>query len=92
MLDRYVSGKINRINREAPVSILLAGSVRSSTGGVGNAAKNAGALGAKTALVAVTGPDATASDLEAAGDREGYPSMLIEALTEIHQPNIGTET
>jgi rfaE bifunctional protein kinase chain/domain len=78
MLDRYVFGKVDRINPEAPVPILLAESARLSTGGAGNAAKNASALGAKTTLVAVTGADGSAADLKAAGQREGYRSVLIE--------------
>jgi len=78
MLDRYVSGKVDRINPEAPVPILLAESERTSAGGAGNTAKNASALGAETTLVAVTGADASADDLKAAGEREGYRSVLIE--------------
>ncbi len=78
MLDRYVFGKVDRINPEAPVPILLAESARLSTGGAGNAAKNAAALGAKTTLVAVTGADGSADDLKTAGQREGYQSVLIE--------------
>lgn len=78
MLDRYVFGKVDRINPEAPVPILRAESARMSTGGAGNTARNASALGAETTLVAVTGVDAPADDLKAAGRREGYRSVLIE--------------
>jgi len=78
MLDRYVSGRVERINPEAPVPVLLAESTHISTGGAGNTAKNAAALGAETILVSVIGADAAADDLKIAGERESYRSVLVE--------------
>ena len=78
MIDRYVIGKVERINPEAPVPILNAKSDHRATGGAGNTAKNAAALGATTKLIGVTGDDATSSELHAAAKDEGYEPILIK--------------
>jgi D-beta-D-heptose 7-phosphate kinase/D-beta-D-heptose 1-phosphate adenosyltransferase len=78
MLDRYVSGRVDRINPEAPVPILLAQSEYSATGGAGNTAKNAAALGADTTLIGISGTGPVAADLIEATEREGYRAVLIK--------------
>ncbi len=78
MIDRYVIGKVERINPEAPVPILHAKSEHRATGGAGNTAKNAAALGAATKLISVTGSDAASVDLEEAAISEGYQPVLIK--------------
>ena len=55
MIDRYVLGQVERLNPEAPVPILHAKSEHRATGGAGNTAKNATALGASATLVSVVG-------------------------------------
>jgi len=78
MLDRYISGRVDRINPEAPVPILLAQSEYAATGGAGNTAKNAAALGANTTLIGVSGAGLVADDLRMAAEREGYRAVLIK--------------
>ncbi len=55
--DEYVSGRIARVSREAPVLILEYDSTDIRPGGAGNAAHNVAALGGTAALVALAGRD-----------------------------------
>jgi rfaE bifunctional protein kinase chain/domain len=77
MIDRYVFGKVERLNPEAPVPILNAKSEIRSTGGAGNTAKNAAALGAITTLISVTGEDKSAADIVTCAYDEGYRAVLV---------------
>lgn len=77
MIDRYVLGEVERLNPEAPVPVLRAGKETVSTGGAGNAAKNAAALGAKTVLVGVIGDDVAGQDVRDATEAEGYRAVLV---------------
>ncbi len=78
MIDRYVIGKVERINPEAPVPILHAKEEYRATGGAGNTAKNASALGATTKLISVVGSDRASEELEEAALAEGYEPILIK--------------
>ena len=78
MIDRYVIGKVERINPEAPVPILHAKDEYRATGGAGNTAKNATALGATAKLISVVGNDRTGEELESAVLSEGYQAVLIK--------------
>jgi len=78
MVDRYVIGKVERLNPEAPVPILHAKSERRATGGAGNTAKNAAGFGATTTLISVVGADRAAGELEATARNEGYDPILIK--------------
>jgi len=77
MIDRYVFGRVERLNPEAPVPILHAKRTQDATGGAGNTAKNAASLGAVTTLVSVTGVDVSGRDLFAIAKGEGYDAVLI---------------
>ncbi len=55
--DEYVSGRIARVSREAPVLILEYDSTDIRPGGAGNAAHNVAALGGAATLVALAGRD-----------------------------------
>ena len=55
MLDRFVYGDVCRISAEAPIPILLHDHEQTMLGGVGNVARNAAALGARTRIVTVVG-------------------------------------
>ena len=57
MLDRYWFGEVNRISPEAPVPVVKVDRVEERPGGAANVARNAAALGAKTALLSVIGRD-----------------------------------
>ncbi len=57
MLDRYWFGEVNRISPEAPVPVVKVERVEERLGGAANVARNAAAVGAKTALLSVVGDD-----------------------------------
>jgi rfaE bifunctional protein kinase chain/domain len=57
LADEYVSGRIARVSREAPVLILEYDSTDIRPGGAGNAAHNVAALGGAASLVALAGRD-----------------------------------
>ena len=57
MLDKYLSGSINRISPEAPVPVLNPSSEEIRLGGAANVALNLSSLGVKTTLLGVTGKD-----------------------------------
>jgi len=75
MLDRYVSGVVDRVSPEAPVPVVLVEEERSTIGGAGNVAANVTALGAGCAVVGCVGTDPEGSlllaALEAAGVEAG---------------------
>lgn len=77
MLDHYVSGRVERLNPEAPVPVLHAQKQTDMTGGAGNVAKNVASLGGEAVLVAVVGQDDAAAELEKAADGEGYAAQLV---------------
>ncbi len=55
--DEFVSGKISRVSREAPVLILEHDKTEIVPGGAGNAAHNVATLGGAATLVALAGRD-----------------------------------
>ena len=57
MLDRYVSGKVNRISPEAPVPIFSTNASNEVLGGAGNVFNNLVSLGVLTTLISVVGKD-----------------------------------
>ena len=77
MLDRYIFGRVDRVNPEAPALILNAEGEKSMTGGAGNVAKNAGLLGASTTLISVVGADQTATKLRGIAEDERYQARLV---------------
>lgn len=77
-LDRYVYGKVERLNPEAPVPILHAMREQDATGGAGNTAKNAAMLGAKSVCVGIGGNDDAVAAVTAAAQQEGYALTLIQ--------------
>ena len=58
MLDRYVSGRVDRVSPEAPVPVVLVEEERAAIGGAGNVAANVTALGATCEVVGCVGDDA----------------------------------
>ena len=57
MLDRYWFGEVSRISPEAPVPVVKVERIEERPGGAANVARNAVALGARTALLSVVGDD-----------------------------------
>ena len=63
ILDRFWSGKTDRISREFPVPVVSVGSKASQAGGAGNTIMNCAALGAKVVAVGVVGDDSDGEEL-----------------------------
>ncbi|KON64981.1 bifunctional protein HldE [Komagataeibacter europaeus] len=63
ILDRYISGRIDRISPEAPVPVLVHEHLDTVAGGAANVAANAAALGARVSLVGLVGADEYATRL-----------------------------
>ena len=62
MLDRYITGTVERISPEAPVPVVRVEGESAAAGGAGNVAANVAALGAACRVVGCVGQDA-AGDL-----------------------------
>ena len=65
MLDRFISGEVERISPEAPVPVLRISDEKAMLGGAGNVARNIVALGGQVTLAAVVGEDAAGQQIEA---------------------------
>jgi D-beta-D-heptose 7-phosphate kinase/D-beta-D-heptose 1-phosphate adenosyltransferase len=64
MIDRYLTGKVDRISPEAPVPVLVHSADKAVAGGAANAAVNIAALGCDVHLVGSVGNDFDANDLK----------------------------
>ena len=64
MLDRYWYGGVERISPEAPVPVVAVTKLEERPGGAANVAHNVAALGAKCALLSISGDDSAADALE----------------------------
>ena len=58
MLDRYITGSVERVSPEAPVPVVRVESERSALGGAGNVSANVVSLGGSCAVVGCVGRDA----------------------------------
>jgi len=63
MLDKYLSGSVERLSPEAPVPVLLRESERAVLGGAANVSANLAALGAEVVVIGVIGRDEAGSVL-----------------------------
>ena len=77
MLDTYMWGKVERISPEAPVPIVSLHHKEFRIGGAGNVALNCRSLGAKVAVLSVTGDDEDASRLSDLLDKAGIDTNYI---------------
>ena len=57
ILDRYISGTVDRVSPEAPVPVLKPSKEDIRLGGAANVAVNLTSLGSKATLIGVTGRD-----------------------------------
>lgn len=64
--DQFITGRVERISREAPVLILQYRDTHIVPGGAGNAAANVAALGARVSVVGLVGRDDEGRRLKAA--------------------------
>ena len=63
MLDRFVTGDVERVSREAPIPVLRVTGQRAVLGGAANVARNLAVLGVKTDFVCVVGEDAVSDEI-----------------------------
>jgi len=87
ILDRYVTGDVERISPEAPIPMLTARHFRELCGGAGNVAANLRAMEAEVGLVGVVGDDASGARLrgllaEAGVEAEGVLADPSRPTTE----------
>jgi rfaE bifunctional protein kinase chain/domain len=82
ILDRYISGSVDRVSPEAPVPVVHVEETRSAPGGAGNVAANAVALGAECHLVGCLGDDGGGLDLERELVRLGVKTEGVIRLPE----------
>jgi len=71
MVDRYISGVVERVSPEAPVPVVRVEEERAAIGGAGNVAANIAALGAACSVVGCVGDDADGRALRDAFDARG---------------------
>ncbi len=96
MLDRYISGSVERISPEAPVPVVLMEEVAEMPGGCGNVARNLTALGASVIIAGAVGADPEGEtlvkllhrdDVDTAGlvKVAGRPTVLKTRIVSGHQ-------
>jgi len=80
MLDRFVTGAVERISPEAPIPVLKVDDETAMLGGAGNVVRNLAALGARAAFVAVVGDDEAAAGVSRlVDDLDGIDAFLVTA-------------
>jgi len=80
MVDRYVSGRVDRISPEAPVPVVHVEEESAALGGAGNVAANVAALGAACSVVGVAGADESGRRLREELERVGVRTQgMVEA-------------
>jgi rfaE bifunctional protein kinase chain/domain len=77
MIDRYVSGSVDRISPEAPVPVVQVEDEHFAIGGAGNVAANVAALGAECVVVGCVGDDVGAHTMRRALEEQG---VSVEGL------------
>ncbi len=96
MLDRYVTGHVERVSPEAPVPVVRVESEHSALGGAGNVAANVAAMGASCRVVGHVGSDPEGGELlgalESCGARtegivrgRGRPTTVKTRVAARHQ-------
>ena len=63
ILDRYISGSVDRVSPEAPVPVLKPSGEEIRLGGAANVALNLSSLGSNATIIGVTGKDASSTQV-----------------------------
>lgn len=80
MIDRYISGKVNRISPEAPVPVVQMEEAEDRLGGAANVALNIKAMGATPFLCSVTGDDENGNTLQQLLPQNGIsPDFILRS-------------
>lgn len=82
MLDRYISGVVERVSPEAPVPVVRVEEESSAVGGAGNVAANVAALGATCRVVGLAGRDASGEAMKKALEKLGVRTEGIVSTAE----------
>ena len=77
MIDRYITGHVDRISPEAPVPVLIHHSTTQKAGGAANVALNLSAWGCKTSLIGMIGHDINGTDLRSLLDKHHIAHHLF---------------
>ncbi|MCP9235427.1 bifunctional heptose 7-phosphate kinase/heptose 1-phosphate adenyltransferase [Lewinella sp. JB7] len=77
MIDRYLSGRVDRISPEAPVPVISMERVENRLGGAGNVAVNLRALGVRAGLAGAVGDDENAKLFGTLLNDHGIPDDLL---------------
>jgi D-beta-D-heptose 7-phosphate kinase/D-beta-D-heptose 1-phosphate adenosyltransferase len=79
ILDRYISGAVQRLSPEAPIPVLRPAANRCTLGGAANVALNIATLGGQAVLVGVIGADAAGAEIvRLIGATPGVEAALVE--------------
>lgn len=89
MLDRFVSGSVERSSPEAPVPVLRYQSEEKMPGGAANVARNLTSLGARTAIFSLIGKDDEAHQLRQLLEKD---AVDCEGLISVDERMTGTKT
>lgn len=84
MLDRFISGTVERISPEAPIPIFKVTGETRMLGGAGNVVRNLATLGAATHFVGVIGNDRTGDEVASLLDQEDRATASL--LTDDARP------
>jgi D-beta-D-heptose 7-phosphate kinase / D-beta-D-heptose 1-phosphate adenosyltransferase len=84
MLDRYIYGQVERISPEAPIPVLHVHRETATLGGAGNVVRNIAALGGRTDIIGVIGPDEAGKDL--AKEFETLTNVTVHLYTDASRP------
>jgi D-beta-D-heptose 7-phosphate kinase/D-beta-D-heptose 1-phosphate adenosyltransferase len=79
MLDKFVSGDVDRISPESPVPVLTIREENLMLGGAGNVLSNLCALGIKPFIFALVGTDAAADTVRALAKEQGVDTAGLMA-------------
>ncbi len=77
MLDRFVTGTVERVSPEGPVPVIRVATERTALGGAGNVLRNLSALGAAGVLLAVVGDDPAGREIESLSAEAGAAGSRI---------------
>lgn len=84
MLDRFVSGEVERISPEAPIPVLRVTNESSMPGGAGNVVRNLAALGARVTFIGICGDDVAGTELrQALGEN---PRVNVNLISDPSRP------
>lgn len=84
MLDRFVTGSVERISPEAPIPVLRVAHETVMPGGAGNVVRNLSALGARVTFIAVAGDDAPGRELAEALEKD--PMVSTDLVIDAERP------